>query len=43
MEERKKHKLPFFYSSLKTEFAICLIALFYTLNTDDSGPVQIWQ
>lgn len=43
MEERKNHRPPFFYSSPKTEFEICLIALFDTLITDDSASVQIWQ
>lgn len=43
MQEIKNQMLPFFYSSPNTEFEICLIALFYTLITDDSGPQQIWQ
>lgn len=40
---KKKPHASLFYSFPKTEFEICLIALFYTLITDDSGPAQIWQ
>lgn len=42
MQEIKKPMLPFLFLP-NTEFEICLIALFYTLITDDSGPQQIWQ